>query len=75
MFVPREILTKPEKLSAEEKEVMETHVEYAMLLIVKVISKTVGVLLRILIAAVAALAIVYLLRAAFGVVFFPEAAL
>ncbi len=45
------------------------------LLIVKVISKTVGVLLRILIAAVAALAIVYLLRAAFGVVFFPEAAL
>ena len=36
------------------------------LLIVKVISKTVGVLLRILIAAVAALAIVYLLRAAFG---------
>lgn len=29
MFVPREILTKPEKLSAEEKEVMETHVEYA----------------------------------------------
>lgn len=45
------------------------------LLIVKVISKTVGVLLRILIAAVAALAIVYLLRAAFGVVFFPEATL
>lgn len=45
------------------------------LLIVKVISKTVGVLLRILIAAVAALAIVYLLRAAFGVVFFPGAAL
>lgn len=45
------------------------------LLIVKVISKTVGVLLRILIVAVAALAIVYLLRAAFGVVFFPEAAL
>lgn len=45
------------------------------LLIVKVISKTVGVLLWILIAAVAALAIVYLLRAAFGVVFFPEAAL
>lgn len=45
------------------------------LLIVKVISKTVGVLLRILIAAVAALAIVYLLCAAFGVVFFPEAAL
>lgn len=45
------------------------------LLIVKVISKTIGVLLRILIAAVAALAIVYLLRAAFGVVFFPEAAL
>lgn len=48
---------------------------FVTLLIVKVISKTVGVLLRILIAAVAALAIVYLLRAAFGVVFFPEAAL
>lgn len=48
---------------------------WVTLLIVKVISKTVGVLLRILIAAVAALAIVYLLRAAFGVVFFPEAAL
>lgn len=29
MFVPKEILTKPERLTDEEKEVMETHVEYA----------------------------------------------
>ncbi len=29
MFVPKEILTKPGRLTDEEKEVMETHVEYA----------------------------------------------
>ncbi|WP_147818642.1 HD domain-containing phosphohydrolase [Salidesulfovibrio onnuriiensis] len=29
MFVPKEILTKPERLTDDEKEVMETHVEYA----------------------------------------------
>lgn len=29
MFVPKDILTKPERLSPEEKEIMETHVDYA----------------------------------------------
>lgn len=30
LFIPREILTKPERLSAEEQEVMATHVEHCM---------------------------------------------
>lgn len=29
MFIPKDILTKPDRLTEEEKEIMETHVDYA----------------------------------------------